>query len=48
MKNYIKPNMDISKIELNQNIASGLTEWLETPEGKLYSEVGITHYDLCS
>jgi len=48
MKNYIKPNMDLSKIELNQNIASGLGEWLETPEGLAYTGVQITEYQLYS
>ncbi len=43
MKNYIKPNMDLSKIELNQNIAS-LSAWLEA-HGSEYGEVGITEYD---
>ena len=46
MKNYIKPNMDLSKIELNQNIASGLAQWLETDDGKAYNGVGISEYDL--
>ena len=45
MKNYIKPNMDLLKIESKQNIASGLTEWLET-EGEAYNGVGVSHYDL--
>ncbi len=44
MKNYIKPNMDISKIESKQNIAS-LATWVEA-YGKEYEGVGITHYDL--
>ena len=46
MKNYIKPNMDLLKIELKQNIASasGLSTWLETHDE--YYDVGISHYDL--
>jgi len=49
MKNYIKPNMELSKIELNQNIASvaGLQDWLES-EGAEYTNVNITHYELYS
>ena len=43
MKNYIKPNMDLLKIELKQNIAS-LAGWLV--ENGDYSGVGVTHYDL--
>ncbi len=43
MKNYIKPNMDISKIESKQNIAS-LATWLES--NCAYEGVAITHYDL--
>ncbi len=49
MKNYIKPNMELSKIELNQNIAStaGLQDWLDN-EGAEYNNVNITHYELYS
>lgn len=50
MKNYIKPNMDLSKIELNQNIAStsGLSNWLASQEGLAYKDVIITEYQLYS
>ena len=49
MKNYIKPEMELSIIELNQNIASaaGLQDWLES-EGAEYTNVNITHYELIS
>ena len=49
MKNYIKPDMNLSRIESEQNIASykGLASWLET-EGAEYREVNITHYELYS
>lgn len=43
MKNYIKPNMDLLKIESKESIAS-LSTWLE--ENGAYENVGITHYDL--
>lgn len=43
MKNYIKPNMDISKIESKESIAS-LANWLESNSD--YEGVAITHYDL--
>ena len=50
MRNYVKPDMDLSRIELIENIASkaGLADWLESAEGLDYADVRITEYEFYS
>ncbi|MBE7014871.1 MAG: cysteine desulfurase [Ruminococcaceae bacterium] len=47
MKKYIKPKIDIVSIRASEDI-SGLADWLETEEGKIYKNAGIVVYDACS
>lgn len=47
MKKYIKPKIDIISIKASEDI-SGLADWLETDEGKIYKNAGIVMYDACS
>ena len=43
MKNYQKPQIDITVMLNKENISSGLTNWLEGA-GSEYSNAGITTY----
>ena len=47
MEKYIKPKIDIISIRASEDI-SGLADWLETDEGKIYKNAGIVVYDACS
>ena len=44
MKNYQKPQIDITVMLNKENISSGLTNWLQTAEGEAYADAGITTY----
>ena len=48
MKNYQKPQIDITVILNKENISSGLAEWLQSAEGEAYSDAGITTYVIAS
>ena len=46
MKNYIKPNMELTKITPEVTIATGLSEWLEGNE--LNAAENITTFEYVS
>ena len=46
MKNYIKPNMEITKIAPETVIAAGLSEWMEGNE--LNADKNITTFEYIS
>ena len=48
MKNYQKPQIDITAILNKENISSGLGEWLDSTEGETYANAGITTYIIAS
>ena len=48
MKKYEKPQVDITVMLNKENISSGLTNWLTTPEGQEYADAGITTYEVVS
>ena len=43
MKNYIKPNLDLNNISVNENIAVSLNEWLMTTGLSEYEQSITTH-----
>ena len=45
MKNYQKPQIDITDVTSREQISS-LGEWLESSNGQEYQEAGITTYVL--
>ena len=48
MKNYQKPQIDILAVLNKENISSGLTNWLQSAEGSVYADAGITTYVIAS
>ncbi len=44
MKTYIKPDIVCAKYEIYENIAAGLSEWLDKPVNSELTTAVITNY----